>query len=68
MAKFRVHGYAMCPVEVEIIIDADDELQAFRAAVKKFKTSDKKGDFVVINSADESHPEQWVPSLSEKIG
>jgi hypothetical protein len=58
----------MCPVEVEMIIEAGDELEALRSAIKKFKTSEKRGDFVCINSVDEDHPEQWVPSLSEKIG
>lgn len=65
--KYKVHGYAMVPCEVQMEIVADGAAEAIRKAIQTFKKSDRKGDFVVINSEDPSHPEQWVPSLCEVI-
>lgn len=68
MSKFRVHGYAMVAVEVEMIVDAEDEHAAIRTAVKTFRKANRKRDYVVSGSADESSVEQWVPSLTERVG
>ena len=67
MPKYRVHGYAMCPVEVEMFVDSPDEIAAIRIAKINFRKSDCKGDFVVVESADDRHPQQWRPSLVERV-
>ena len=67
MAEYRVHGYALCSVEVEMVIEAADGPAAVMAAQARFEASNRKGDFVVSGSADERHPEQWAPLLVGQV-
>lgn len=43
MAKYRVHGYALCSVEVEMVIEAADGPAAVMAAQARFEASNRKG-------------------------
>jgi len=67
MPKFKVTGYAFAPVECAVEVDAPDAQAALTAAKQKFQQSRRKGDFVVANSVDDTHPQEWEPLEAEQI-
>lgn len=56
MPKFKVKGVAYITVEVEMTVTATTNVEALGFAKAEFSESKRKGDFVVPNSSDESHP------------
>lgn len=59
--KYRVHGYAMIPVEAEITIEASSPEEALKLALGEFER-DKIG-LLIENSEDYQAAFDWQPSV-----
>jgi len=58
--RWRVHGYALVPVEAEVYIDAPD-VKAALAKARVLWQANKQA-IIVGNSADESSAHDWRPT------
>lgn len=63
MKTYRLTGYALVPVEVEMEVDAEDEQTAIQIGQAHFKSDPSA--YVVSNSADECSACDWEPSATE---
>lgn len=60
--KFRVSGFAMIPIEVQMVVEAPTEYLAKRAALDLFNHPNcSRRDFIVGGSEDESAVHAWEP-------
>ena len=57
--KYKVEGYALCPVKVSVEVEADSESEALRLASKI--AHDDRGRYVVANSEAPNNWEDWQP-------
>lgn len=58
--KFRIHGYAMIPIEAEIVVEADSPEKALELAQREFER-DKIG-LLIENSEDYQAAFDWQPT------
>lgn len=63
--KWRVHGYALCPVEAETTVEADSPEEALSIARQQW-ASDKRS-LIVHNSSDEGAAEDWDPIAEPEL-
>ncbi len=59
--KYRVHGYAMIPVEAEITVEAESPEKAMEIAQREFER-DKIG-LLIENSENYQAAFNWQPSV-----
>lgn len=59
--KYDVQGYALIPIKVRMEVDAETADAAVQKALRRFHSSKRRSQYVVPNSEDDSHPEEWVP-------
>lgn len=65
--QYRVSGYALMPVEVEIKVRARSKQEARRLALNEFNSPGGKRPHVVSGSEDESAVHNWRADAIEEI-
>ena len=64
--KWTVTGYAMVPIEVEMVVEAATKEEAEANALKAFKADPNRSKFVVPNSSDETAAHDWRPHAEQR--
>jgi hypothetical protein len=67
MPKFKVTGYAYLPVMCTIEVEARNSRQAEAIAFEKWRKSERKADFIVPNSTDETAIHTFEPTQVSAI-
>ena len=63
MTRYKVRGFAMVPVEVTMFINAKNEANAKKAALRAFTMDPSK--YVVHMSEDYACAHDWQPNVEE---